>query len=132
MYTVFLLPCLRLSKENYKLTVHSLLIISLLTFTSALIFVPQDEFRIIWFYLLILVSYMISDKTSGIFYTLAPIVIILTINSFIDLQLSKIAINSGILGLIIGSFLSYVYTSKITDYENNLKQQNGMTPKIVL
>lgn len=68
---------------------------------------------------------MISDKTSGIFYTLAPIVIILTINSFIDLQLSKIAINSGILGLIIGSFLSYVYTNKITDYENNLKQQNN-------
>jgi len=123
--TVMLIFYLRLSKENYKLTVHSLLIISLLTFTSALIFVPQDEFRIIWFYLLILVSYMISDKTSGILYTLASIAIILIVNSFINLELSPIAINSSTLGLVIGSFLSYVYTSKITDYENNLKQQNS-------
>ena len=123
--TVMLIFYLRLSKENYKLTVHSLLFISLLTFTSALIFVPQDEFRIIWFYLLILVSYMISDKTSGILYTLASIAIILIVNSFINLELSPIAINSSTLGLVIGSFLSYVYTSKITDYENNLKQQNS-------
>ena len=122
--TVMLIFFLRLSKENYTLTVHSLLIISLLTFTSALVFVPQDEFRIIWFYLLILVAYMISDKTSGILYTLASIIIISTVNFFIDLQLSQIAINSGILGLIIGSFLSYTYTNKITNYENSLKQQN--------
>lgn len=123
--TVMLIFFLRLSKENYTLTVHSLLIISLLTFTSALVFVPQDEFRIIWFYLLILVTYMISDKTSGILYTLASIIIISTVNFFIDLQLSQIAINSGILGLIIGSFLSYTYTDKITNYENSLEQQNS-------
>lgn len=123
--TIMLIFFLRLSKENYTLTVHSLLIISLLTFTSALVFVPQDEFRIIWFYLLILVAYMISDKTSGILYTLASIIIISTVNFFIDLQLSQIAINSGILGLIIGSFLSYTYTNKITSYENSLEQQNS-------
>jgi len=123
--TVMLIFFLRLSKENYILTVHSLLIISLLTFTSALIFVPQDEFRIIWFYLLILVAYMISGKTSGILYTLASIVIILTVNFFVDLQLSQVAINSGVLGLLIGSFLSNVYTNKITNYENSLKQQNS-------
>ena len=123
--TVMLIFFLRLSKENYLLTVHSLLIISLLTFTSALIFVPQDEFRIIWFYLLILVAYMISGKTSGILYTLASIVIILTVNFFVDLQLSQVAINSGVLGLLIGSFLSNVYTNKITNYENSLKQQNS-------
>jgi len=122
--TIMLIFFLRLSKKNYDLTAHALLIISLLTFTSALIFVPQDEFRIIWFYLLIYVAYMIHDRTIGIFYTLASIIIILTVNIFIELQLSQIAINSGILGLIIGSFLSYTYTNKITNYENSLKQQN--------
>jgi diguanylate cyclase (GGDEF)-like protein len=116
---------LRLSKKNYNLTAHAVLIISLLTFTSALIFVPQDEFRMIWFYLLIYVAYMINDRASGILYTLASIIIILTANFFIDLQLSQVAINSGILGLVIGSFLSSIYTSKITNYENNLKQQNS-------
>lgn len=123
--TIMLIIFLRSSKKNYNLTAHSLLIISLITFTSALIFVPQDEFRMIWFYLLIFVAYMISGKMSGLLCTLASIVIILTVNFFVDLQLSQVAINSGILGLIIGSFLSYIYTNKITNYENSLKQQNS-------
>lgn len=123
--TIMLILFLRLSKKNYNLTAYSLLIISLLTFTSSLIFVPQDEFRMIWFYLLVFVAYMISSKMSGLLCTLASIAIILSVNLFIDLQLSQVAINSGILGLIIGSFLSYIYTNKITNYENSLKQQNS-------
>lgn len=123
--TIMLIFFLRVSKKNYKITAHSLLIISLMTFTSALIFVPQDEFRMIWFYLIIFVAYMISGKTSGILTTLASIGIILTVNVYVDLQLSQVAINSGILGLIIGSLLAYVYTNKITNYENSLKQQNS-------
>ncbi|MCO4845419.1 MAG: GGDEF domain-containing protein [Sulfurovum sp.] len=123
--TIMLIFFLRLSKKNYNLTAHSLLIISLMAFTSALVFVPQDAFRMIWFYLLILVAYMISGKMSGIVCTLASISIILTVNFFVDLQLSQVAINSAILGLIIGSFLSSVYTNKITNYENSLKKQNS-------
>ena len=123
--TIILILFLRLSKNNYNLTAHSLLIISLMTFTSALVFVPQDEFRIIWFYLLIFVAYMISGKISGILYTLASILIILITNFLVDLQLSQVAINSGIFGLLIGSFLSNVYTDKITNYENSLKRQNS-------
>jgi len=115
---IILIFFLRSSKKNYNLTAHSLLIISLITFTSALIFV-------LWFYLLIFVAYMINCKTSGIHYTIASIIIILSTNFFVELQLSQVAINSGVLGLIIGSFLSHVYTSKITQYENNLKQQNS-------
>jgi diguanylate cyclase (GGDEF)-like protein len=123
--TFLLILFLRFSKKNYNLTVHLLLIISLMTFTSALVFVPQDEFRMIWFYLLVFVAYMISGKMIGLLCTLASIVIILAVNFFVDLQLSSVAINSGILGLIIGSFLSYIYTDKITNYENSLKQQNS-------
>ena len=123
--TIMLIFFLRSSKKNYNLTAHLLLTISLITFTSALIFVPQDEFRMIWFYLLIFVAYIVSGKMSGILYTLASIVIILSFNSFVDLELSPVAINSGILGLLIGSFLSYLYTNKITNYENSLKKQNS-------
>ncbi len=123
--TLTLIYFLRRSKKNYTFASHALLIISLVTFTSALIFVPQDEFRIIWFYLLIFVAYMINGKISGLLYTLASIAIILSINLTIDLHLSDIAINSAILGLVIGSFLSYVYTNKIMNYETSLKQQNS-------
>ena len=118
--TILLILFLRFSKKNYNPTAYSLLIISLMTFTSALIFVPQDEFRMIWFYLLVFVAYMISSKMIGLLCTLASIVIILAVNFFVDLQLSSVAINSGILGLIIGSFLSYIYTDKINSTESNL------------
>jgi len=74
---------------------------------------------------LVFVAYMISSKMIGLLCTLASIVIILSVNYFVDLQLSQVAINSGILGLIIGSFLSYIYTDKITNYENSLIQQNS-------
>ena len=123
--TILLILFLRFSKKNYNPTAYSLLIISLMTFTSSLVFVPQDEFRMIWFYLLVFVAYMISSKMIGLLCTLASIVIVLSVNFFVDLQLSQVAINSGILGLIIGSFLSYIYTDKITNYENSLKQQNS-------
>jgi diguanylate cyclase (GGDEF)-like protein len=123
--TIILIFILRSSKKYYQAVIYSLLIISLMTFTSALVFVPQNEFRMIWFYLLIFVAYMLDGKSSGIIVTIASIVIILICNLFIELQLSQVAINSGVLGLIIGSFLSYVYTNKITDYENSLKQQNS-------
>ncbi len=42
----------------------------------------------------------------GYIYTVAAVGIILTANFFVDLQLSQKAINAGILGLVIGSFLS--------------------------
>ncbi|WP_223897737.1 GGDEF domain-containing protein [Sulfurovum sp. TSL1] len=123
--TLMLIYFLRLSKQNDTAASHALLMISLITFTSALIFVPQDEFRIIWFYLLIFVAYIINGKISGLLYTLASITIILIANFTIDLHLSNVAIHSAILGLIIGSFLSDVYTSKINNYESSLKQQNS-------
>ncbi|WP_309500286.1 GGDEF domain-containing protein [Sulfurovum sp.] len=123
--TIFLIFFLRLSKTHYEKTAHCFLIISLLVCTSALIFVPQDEFRIIWFYLLIFVAYILKGTTGGLFYTAASVVIILTLNFFMELHLSQIAISSSIFALIIGSLLYLVHTKKITAYEKNLKQKNS-------
>jgi predicted signal transduction protein with EAL and GGDEF domain len=74
---------------------------------------------------LIFVVYILDGTRSGILYTAISIAIILIVHYFIDLELSQIAINSGIFGLIIGSFLSYVYANKITEYEDSLEQQNN-------
>jgi diguanylate cyclase (GGDEF)-like protein len=123
--TIMIIFFLRRSKKNDILSSHALLIISFINFTSILIHVPQDEFRMIWFYMLIFVAYMINGKVSGLLYTLASIAIILIADFTTDLHLSDIAIRSVILALIIGSFLSYVYANRITSYEGSLKQQNS-------
>lgn len=122
--TILLIFFLRLSKTYYEKTAHFLLIISLFTFTSVLIFVPQDEFRMVWFYLLLFVAYILKGPAVGLLYTMVSVTIISTAYSFVDLQLSQTAINTAVLGLIIGSFLSWVYTNKVTAYENSLQQKN--------
>lgn len=123
--TLMLIFFLRASKKNYKTTANLLLLFSLISFTSALIFVPQDEFRMIWFYLLVFVAYMLNGTQNGILLTIASIAVILTANFFVDLELSQTAINSSVLGLVIGSSLSYIYTNKVTDYENSLQEKNS-------
>lgn len=123
--SLMLVLFLRRSKNNYKTTANLLLVFSLITFTSALIFVPQDEFRMIWFYLLVFVAYMLNGTLSGILFTIASIAVILTANMFLELHLSQTAIMSSVLGLIIGSLLSRIYTNKITDYENSLQEKNA-------
>ena len=123
--SLFILFFLRRSKENYTKAANALLIASLLTFTSALILVPQDEFRMIWFYLLIYIAYILSGTAKGMFFTLISIAIILLTHFLSDLQLSQTAINSGVLGLLIGSFLSHVYTDKVTAYELSLREKNS-------
>ena len=123
--TILLIFFLRHSKTHYEKTAHLLLIISLLTFTSSLILEPQDEFRMIWFYLLIYVAYILKGTTGGLLYTAASIAVILTLNFLTDLHISQVAITTGIYSLIIGSILTLVYTRKITEYENSLKQKNS-------
>lgn len=121
---VLLIIFLRLSKTNYAIVSHALLVASTLTFFSALVNVPQDEFRIIWFYLMIFVAYLLNGSRSGFLYTIVSIAIILGSHLFFDLQLSHVAINSAVLGLIIGSSLSHIYTKKVSDYENALHEKN--------
>ncbi|MDF1877881.1 GGDEF domain-containing protein, partial [Sulfurimonas sp. SAG-AH-194-L11] len=121
---------LRLSKENLMVSTHIILVASLLTFASALVFVIQDEFRIIWFYLLVYAAYILAGSMYGIAYTIVSIVVILLENYFFDLGLSELAINSAILGLVIGSFLSFIYTNKITQYHEILYNKNKELEKL--
>lgn len=125
LLTITLIFFLRSSKKNYTAAANLLLAISLLSFTSALVFVPQDEFRMIWFFFLVFVAYMLNGTASGLFFTAASIAIILITHAIIDLHLSQVAVNSAVLGLVIGSFLSLTYTQKIAGYEERLKEKNA-------
>lgn len=124
LLSLVLIFLLRREKKSYRVVSHALLLSSLFTFTSDLIFVPQDEFRIVWFYLLIFVAFILAGKKSGLLYTLVSIVIIIAANTFIELHISEIGINTAILGLMIGSLLSLTYTSRISAYEKSLKELN--------
>ncbi len=121
LYIIFYL---RKSKDNYTRAVDYLLVSSLITFTSALILVTQDEFRMIWYFLLVYLTFILTDIKRGLIVTFVSIFIILLSNVFYDLKLSSIAITSAILGISIACLISMFHNKKVSDYESSLQDKN--------
>ncbi|MET0088389.1 MAG: ATP-binding protein [Sedimenticola sp.] len=119
-----LLLLLRKSKEYFTFVACTFLAISFGTFISALIFVVNDEFRIIWFYFLIYVTYILLGTRAGVIVTLATLITILAIDNSMDLEISDVATYTAILGLLIASLLSHVYTRQMKKYEEQLSAKN--------
>lgn len=126
LLSILLTFYLRKSKNNYKTIAYLLLTLLLITFTSALIFVPQDEFRMVWFYVLIYIAYTMLGNVIGLFTTILSILIILFTNMLIDSHFSQDAITTAVLVLIIASFLSRSFNNKTNEYEKNLQSTYNM------
>ena len=114
---------LRSSKQSYQRVLYYILTISLLTFTSVLINVPQDEFRVIWFYLLIFVSYNLGGVTTGNIYSALSLAIVIVLNLTMNLHISSVAMTSAVFGMIIAMLVSRIYSKKVQEYEETLVQQ---------
>lgn len=125
---VFLL--LKSDKKYFLPSISIFLIASHLTFTSALLNVPTDEFRAIWFYLLVLVAYMLDGAKTGMISVFAAIVTILGANYFTELQLSHVALNSIILGLVILGVIAHVFTNRATLYARLVEEKNIQLEKL--
>ncbi len=121
--SIVLMVRLRGPKENYLQNAYLMYAAAMANFISALIFVPHDEFRIIWFYLLTFAAYITGGLRAGGVITILSLVVILTTNAVHDLQLSETAIISSVLGLIIASLFFRAYTKKIIDFEQEITAQ---------
>ena len=119
-----LLLALKHNWFSFKFIASSFLITSLFTFVSALIFVLNDEFRIIWFYFIIYVAYITLGSRGGAAVTFAALISIIISNVMVDLKISDTAFMTAILGLLISSLLSRVYTVQMERYEQQLKSSN--------
>ena len=114
---------LRSSKESYQKVLYFILTISLITFTSVLVNVPQDEFRVIWFYLLIFVSYNLGGVATGNIYSGLSLFIVIALNLAMNLHISSVAMTSAVFGMIIAMLVSRIYSKKVQEYEETLLQQ---------
>jgi len=109
---------------SFKCVTSLFLATSLLTFVSALIFVVNDEFRIIWFYFIIYVAYITLGSRGGAITTAAALAAIILSNTLFELELSETAFATAVIGLLISSLLSRVYTVQMEAYEQQLKNKN--------
>ena len=121
---IFLIWWLRQNKNNFKIISWFQVSISFLVFYIALISVPNDEFRLIWFYIALYLTYMLLGINVGFLFTVISIVVVAVTHNYIDLQLSDTAIYTAIFSLIAFSLLNRSYSVEIMRYENRLRTQN--------
>ena len=117
---------LRGPKKRYLQTAYLMYTVAFFDFIVALLFVPHDEFRIIWFYLLVFAAYITGGVRAGNIVSFLSIVTVVLASAFYELYLSQTAIVSAILGLIIASFFIRAYTKKIIDFEKEITEHESL------
>ena len=127
--SIALLVRLRGPRDRYRQSAYLMYTAAMSAFITALLFVPHDEFRIIWFYLLIFAAYITGGVRSGNVISLISIFVVLSANFFYDLKLSETAIISSVLGLIIASLFFRAYTKKIIGFEQEITAQQDQLAK---
>lgn len=119
-----LILVLRRSKHYYYTVAYLLFAVAFVLFTTALIFVRNDEFRIVWFLLMVFFSYMLVGRFAGHLATILSILAIVAVHLVVDLGISTLALNTALLSLIIGSLMASSYTSRVHAYEIELQEKN--------
>ncbi len=115
---------LRQSKEYYKRVVFVTICTLLLSFTSALIYVPNDEFRMIWFVIGTIAGHLALNNRFGLFIATLSIAIIFISSEIFSLNLGTQTLTTVVISLlIINRFLSS-YIDKFDSYEALLLQKN--------
>jgi signal transduction histidine kinase len=122
--SVVLLLLLRRSRSYYLPIATLFLLLSFATFISALVLVVNDEFRLIWFYFVIFVTYIMLGSAAGMAMTLLTLFTILLCNSLVDLQMNSNTLYTAVLGLFVGSLLSRIYTVQMGRFESLLETRN--------
>jgi diguanylate cyclase (GGDEF)-like protein len=116
---------LRISKQHFKKIAYFLLSMTFLLFTYILVYLPTNEARTIWFFLLIVFAYIVTDSKGGLIYTTLSVGIIIVLHVVSDLHLSQISINASIIALLASSAMFWSHAKIITQYQTNLKQKNN-------
>ena len=92
---------------------------SFVQFTSALIFVPHDELRIVWYFLLIGGGYILLGKRAGIASTVLSITLLISANPLLDVPYSHNAIFTCALALALNGVLFHIFSN----FSSQLYQQ---------
>jgi diguanylate cyclase (GGDEF)-like protein len=116
-----LLFFLRGRKELYGPASALFIAINFATFLSALVFVLNDELRVIWFFICLVVVYILQGLRAGVLMTVLTMACILTVNNFLEVPFSRNALTTLLIGLSATSVISYAYTSRALSFFERLR-----------
>jgi len=104
---------LRLNKNYYLIAANNVLLSSLSVFYMALLIVLQDEFRLIWFFLVAFASFVLIGKRYGIILTLVLLTSVIIINQLFELGFTALAQFTFVNSFLIFAAFSYFFLEKI-------------------
>jgi len=133
--TLFLWLLLRGSPKRFKQVGWTYEVLSLIESISALVYVPVDELRILWFYTNIPCVFILLGQRAGWVVTGFTISGFLLINPQLDQPYSPSAVATGVLAMVYFavSFHAYVdrsmsYFKRMRDYNNQLQDLASHDP----
>lgn len=133
--TLLLWLLLRGSPKRFKKIGWTYEVLSLIESTSALVYVPVDELRVLWFYTNIPCVFILLGQRPGWVVTGLTMVGFLVVNSHLDNPYSPSAVATGVLAMVyLGvSFHAYVdrsmsYFKRMRDYNNQLQDLASHDP----
>lgn len=115
---------LRRSRSWFRFVVVAFIAASILCFSSALINVTSDGFRLIWFYFAIYVTFILLSDRAGILVTSLCVLIVVVSAAVFDLQLSDRTLLTGVVGMFVIGLLARTYTLQLVRYESELGEKN--------
>lgn len=98
---------------------------SLALYTSALLHVPTDELRVVWYFMGIGGTYILLGRIGGALYTATALVVILGLNPSLPKPYSAHAIVTLTLALLWGSLFFFAFTTLATGLYRRLNDANA-------
>jgi len=92
--------------------------------TAALIWVPSDELRILWFFLSIPAYYLLLGRIPGVGVTLLSMLVITWANRYAIVPYSPNAIATGLIGMVYISAFFFVYMERAHSFFNRMIESN--------
>ena len=121
---LLLVGALRYRKRRFAVIACAFAAIHFVTFTSALISVTGDEFRLIWFYIEVVVVYILLGQRAGLLATLLSLVTILLAIHVLNVPISRNAETTSLISLCASSAIVWAYTSRATLHFEKLIETN--------
>lgn len=112
--------CLYGRKQAYAVCVWGVVVAAFMAFTSGLINEPQDEFRVIWYYVLVVCCYMLLGRVSGVVITLVAIVAVTVAKFALGVYISVNAFTTFLISLILTSGIAYAGTGLLDSYARRM------------
>ena len=122
--TLLIWLLLRNAPRRFKLLGWSYEILSLLESTSALIYVPVDELRILWFYTNIPCVFILLGQRAGWLVTGGTMIGFLLGNPHLEQPYSSNAVATGFLAMVYLGVSFHVYVDRSVSYFKRMRDYN--------